>query len=227
MRGELPRAARQLNGVYAQRFNRRHRRCGHVFEGRYRCLLVDREAYLLELARYIVLNPVRAGLTESPAAWPWSSYRATAGLDPVPRFLSVDFIRRASGGRAGEYGAADFQRWVSAAADAGRDAELDVIVDQAVVSGGRPFIQSAAQGLQGLEISGEVPVAHRRAGRPALAELLGGCSSDPARDARIRAAVIHHGYTQVEVGQLLRLSRSTISRAVRGERRVGRAFPES
>ena len=52
---------RQLNGVYTQRLNRRHARAGHVFQGRFKAILVERDAYLLKLARYIVLNPLRAG----------------------------------------------------------------------------------------------------------------------------------------------------------------------
>jgi putative transposase len=66
---------RQLNGVYTQRFNRRHRRVGHLFQGRYKAILVEKEGYLLELARYMVLNPVRAKRVKTPEGYPWSSYR--------------------------------------------------------------------------------------------------------------------------------------------------------
>jgi len=74
----LVRGMRRLNGVYTQSFNRRHRRVGHVFQGRYKALLIDRENYLLELCRYVVLNPVRAGLVQRPEQWSWSSYQRTA-----------------------------------------------------------------------------------------------------------------------------------------------------
>lgn len=77
--GNLSKGMRQLNGVYTQRFNRQHGRVGHVFQGRYKAVIVQREWYLSELARYVVLNPVRAHMVNSPAEWPWSSYRATAG----------------------------------------------------------------------------------------------------------------------------------------------------
>ena len=87
----LSRGMRQLDGDYAQYFNRRHGRGGHVFQGRFKAVLVQREAHLLELARYVVRNPVRAGLTKSPEDWPWSSYRATAGLEPVPEWLRPPF----------------------------------------------------------------------------------------------------------------------------------------
>jgi len=77
--GNLSKGMRHLNGVYTQRFNRKQNRIGHVFQGRYKAILVDKDSYLLELARYIVLNPVRARMLRSAEDWPWSSYRATAG----------------------------------------------------------------------------------------------------------------------------------------------------
>jgi REP element-mobilizing transposase RayT len=76
---------RQLNGVYTQAANQRHHRVGHLFQGRFKGILVDKEAYLLELSRYVVLNPVRAGMVESPEQWPWSSYRAMKGKIVIPK----------------------------------------------------------------------------------------------------------------------------------------------
>ncbi len=92
---------RQLNGVYTQRFNRRHGRVGHVFQGRYKAILVERDAYLLELARYVVLNPVRAGMVVGPQDWPWSSYPAMCGQAPVPEWLQTDgsWVSLGRGGR--------------------------------------------------------------------------------------------------------------------------------
>jgi REP element-mobilizing transposase RayT len=75
----LSRGLQRLNGIHAQRFNRRHARSGHLFQGRFGSEPVERDAHLLSTARYVVLNPVRAGLCRKPADWPWSSYRATAG----------------------------------------------------------------------------------------------------------------------------------------------------
>ena len=77
--GHLSRGMRQLNRVYTQRFNRHHGRVGHVLQGRYKAILVDRDPYLLELSRYVVLNPARAGMVKSPGHWRWGSYRATVG----------------------------------------------------------------------------------------------------------------------------------------------------
>ena len=90
--GNLSAGMRQLNGVYTQRFNRLHARVGHVYQGRYKGILVEKEAHLLELARYVVLNPVRAGMVRSVKDWPWSSYRATTGLSESPQWLTTDWI---------------------------------------------------------------------------------------------------------------------------------------
>jgi REP-associated tyrosine transposase len=89
-RPNLSVAIQRLNSGYAQWSNRRHRRVGHVFQGRFKDQIVDREAYLMTLSRYVVLNPVRAGLVKRPEDWPWSSYRATAGIIPTPSFLSAE-----------------------------------------------------------------------------------------------------------------------------------------
>lgn len=79
-----------LNGRYAQRFNRKRDRVGHLFQGRFKSLLVEEEGYFFELLRYIALNPVRAGLVDRPEDWRWSSYCANAGLKPAPSWLQVD-----------------------------------------------------------------------------------------------------------------------------------------
>ena len=88
----LSKGMRQLNGVYTQRFNHSNERVGHVFQGRYKAILVQKESYLLELARYIVLNPVRAQMVRAAKDWPWSSYRATAGFKKNEKWLTVDWL---------------------------------------------------------------------------------------------------------------------------------------
>src|SRR5258706_11079436 len=80
-----------LSSRYSQAFNRRHGRSGHLLEGRYKAILVDKDAYLLELSRYIVLNPVKAKAATRPEQWKWSNYRATAGLVDTPSWLEVDW----------------------------------------------------------------------------------------------------------------------------------------
>ena len=83
---------RQLNGAYSQYFNRRHGLAGHVLQGRYKAILVQKEVYLLEVARYIVLNPVRANMVHSPDAWPWSSYHILALSHCPPPWHACDYL---------------------------------------------------------------------------------------------------------------------------------------
>jgi len=83
---------RQLNGIYTMLFNKAHTRVGHLFQGRYKSIIIERENYLLELCRYIVLNPVRAKMVTRPENYFWSSYRAIIALQQCPSFLTTDWI---------------------------------------------------------------------------------------------------------------------------------------
>lgn len=80
-RANLSQVMHNLNTAYTGYFNRRYRRVGHLFQGRYKAILVDKENYLVELSRYIHLNPVRAKLVRRPQDWPFSSYRNYIGLE--------------------------------------------------------------------------------------------------------------------------------------------------
>ena len=88
----LSSAVKLVNGTYGQWWNRRRGRVGHVFQGRFWSQIVQDESYLLTVSRYIVLNPVRAGLAATPGDWRWSSYPATSGTTPVPPFLTTSWV---------------------------------------------------------------------------------------------------------------------------------------
>jgi putative transposase len=89
-KGNLSKGMRQLNGVFTQVSNRRHGKVGHVFQGRYKAILIEKDAYWLEVSRYVVLNPVRAGMVKEAGRWKWSSYNATVGVESVPGWLAVE-----------------------------------------------------------------------------------------------------------------------------------------
>lgn len=90
--GGVSRAIQQLNGRYALRFNRRYSRDAHVFKNRFGASLLATESHFLTACAYVVANPVRALLCASPGEWPWSSYRASVGLDPAPEFLDLSAL---------------------------------------------------------------------------------------------------------------------------------------
>lgn len=135
--GNLSRLMQYLNGTYTSHFNRKRRRSGHLFQGRYKAIVVDRDSYLLELSRYLHLNPVRAGLVVRPEDYPYSSYRAYVSRgkdDLIDRDLILGMISQDR--RAGRRGYRDFVERVVAE-------ELEdplKSVYGGVVLGGRPFI---------------------------------------------------------------------------------------
>jgi hypothetical protein len=90
--GNLSKGIRQLNGVFTQSMNRKHSHVGHIFQGCYKAILVDKVNYLLELCRYIVLNPVRACMVDSPDEWSWSSWHCMLGNATSPNWLFSDAL---------------------------------------------------------------------------------------------------------------------------------------
>lgn len=154
----LSRGMRDLNGVTTQRFNRRHGRSGHLFEGRFKAILVEREAHLLEVARYVVLNPVRAGVAKAPAAWPWSSYKATAGLAEAPEWLETEWTLEQFGRRPAEAR----RRYVSFVAE-GKGAGYDPWsqLRGQVFLGSEGFAREASRRASRKAVPKEVPRAQR------------------------------------------------------------------
>ncbi len=206
----LSRGMRQLNGLYTQRFNRRHERVGHVLQGRFKAILVERETYLLELVRYISLNPVRAGMASLPEHWRWSSHRAYAGLEPTPRWLCTASI----GERFGEDRREATVRYRDfVAAGIGLAAPWSALRGQ-VLLGTEPFVKGMRARLTDGRLSREVPRAERFASRPTLPTLLpADAVVDRARrDAAIADAYTTHGYTLAEIARHLGLHYSTVSR---------------
>lgn len=165
----LSRGMRQLNGDYAQHFNRRHGRDGHVFQGRFKAILVQREAHLLEVARYVVRNPVRAGLVASPADWPWSSYRATAGLESAPEWLDTTFVLEQFGSRRAA-ATARYREFVLDAGAASYDPWSQVLGQ--IYLGSASFAESARGETKPPEKDREVPRVQREPVAPSVEEVV-------------------------------------------------------
>ncbi|MGY4707037.1 REP-associated tyrosine transposase [Candidatus Bipolaricaulota sp. J31] len=205
----LSRGMRQLNGVYTQRFNRRHKRSGHLFQGRYKAILVEKDPYLLVLARYIVLNPVRAGLVRYPGRWRWSSYRATAGLEEPPTFLEVERLLSQFDPDP-ERARRKYRRFVAQ----GKGVEIWDELKGGVILGREEFVEKLKPVLQGKQATVEIPRKERLVHRPELEELFEGVEDREDRDERIYRAVVEYGYRLREVGEYLGLHYSTVSRIV-------------
>lgn len=195
-RPNLCRGIRQLNGVYAQWFNKTRGRVGHLFEGRFKGLLVSEESHLLELGRYIVLNPVRARLCALPEEWRWSSYPATVGLAARPRFLQPEELLANFDHKQHAY-----RRFVLDGIGLDRPSIIAGLYagDETFANRHAPFTPIS-----------EIPRRHWQPTRPSLDQLL-----DPAEPATIRAAYSTHGYTLTAIANHLNLHYTTISRRLR------------
>ncbi|MFN2360588.1 MAG: transposase, partial [Marinobacter sp.] len=204
----LSNGMRQLNGVYTQCFNKAHGRVGHVLQGRYKAILVEKETYLLELVRYIVLNPVRAGMVSSPSEWPWSSYRATAGEAPPLDYLTTDWLLSVFGATRSQAQKA-YVDFVNNACT--KSSPWDDLKGQ-VFLGSDQFFEHMLEHLDEPERLSEVPAVQRR---PEPLPLEAYFEKTDNRDAAIAEAYASGGYTLKEIGDYLGLSYSRISRIVK------------
>lgn len=206
--GNLSKGMRQLNGVFTQVSNRRHGRAGHLFQGRYKAVLVDADSYLLELTRYVVLNPVRAGMVAAPDDWPWSSYGATVGADDPPAWLQAEALLAQFGKRRGEAVA----RYI-AFVRAGIGAEsIWRHLNRQVFLGDDGFVSRVHALGEGRADDLNIPRTQRRPPPPSLADI---AAAHTSRDAAMRAAWATGGYSYREISEHFGVHVTTVGRAVR------------
>ena len=165
----LSRGMQWLNGKYAGWFNRRHKRSGHLFQGRFHSLLIDKEAYLAEVLRYVVLNPVRAAMVAQPGDYRWSSYRATAGLEEAPAWLDRD-AALAMFGPDDARAQNEYRRFVQA--KVGCDERLWDKVDNGIYLGSGEWLKNMRKVVESKPRSTDHPRLQRAAGRPTMAEVI-------------------------------------------------------
>lgn len=203
---------RRLNSTYAQAFNARRDRIGHVFQGRYKAILVDRDAHLLELCRYVVLNPVRARLCATPSDWPTSSYRATVGHEPSPSFLTITSVLGWFGAHAGPAR----ERYRTFIAEGlGHDAWQQLRGQ--IYLGSEEFARVHSAPGERIE---EVPRPNWQPVRRPLTELFARHGADA-----VALAYRDEGYTLREIAAHLGLHYSTVSRRMRTTQSVRRTSP--
>jgi REP-associated tyrosine transposase len=226
--GNLARAMRQLNGVYTQDFNRRHGRVGHVFQGRYKAILVDKDSYLLELSRYIHLNPVRVREVAEAERFRWSSAAAYVGGGRAPAWLRTDEVlshfgwRRRTAQRA-------YARFLGAGVDAGQP--WGEVVGQTLLGGERWVERMRRRVGKGSE-DAEVPATRKLRRRPALSVVLTQVSRragvrreeierptpgrvNVARLAAVELAWERCGMTQREIGAACGVTPFAVSKMLR------------
>ncbi len=226
----LSKGMRELNGIYSQGFNVRHERVGHVMQGRFKGILVERQTHLLELTRYVVLNPVRAGIVAKPEDWPWSNYRATAGIDRAPTWLEVRWTRNQFGTIV-RHATSSYSEFVRAGICAGPRPFASI--KGQIFLGSEQFLREMRHRIERIPLSREVPREHRLPARPSMDAVLHAVAdwfdSNPsiirtARGGHLRAIAAYlarnEGLIRLEmIGEALLVSPSRAARlAYSGQR---------
>ncbi len=202
----LCRCMRQLNGLYSQRFNRRHGRVGHLLQGRYHAVIIDRDSHLLEVIRYTLLNPVRAGMVSHPSLWPWSSFLATVGEGGAPSWLAVDEVLKnfAPSPRIARRGFLDF---MDAAGSHGSPWDQ---VTNGIYLGDAAFVERAQAQIQNSRlVAQEVPFIQRQPASSKLDDFF--VASADARSGAV-AAYLSGQFTMRQIAEYLGKHYSTVSR---------------
>jgi REP element-mobilizing transposase RayT len=203
----LSRLMRHINGVFTQTCNRRHRKVGHLFQGRFKALLVDRDSYFLEVCRYVDLNPVRAGIVKNPRDWHWSSYRAHTGTAPEPAWLGSATLHRQLSPRAPRR---DGPRRYAEFVAQGLGIKLwETALRAQIYLGDDAFVERMQALVECTDVR-EIPREQRRSARLPLESYLGG----PDRDEAIFRAYRDGGHTQTAIAAAAGLSVSRISRVI-------------
>lgn len=211
--GNLSLGMRQLNGVYTQLFNKRHKRNGHLFQGRFKGILIQKDSHLLEVCRYVVLNPLRAGMEESPGQWKWSSYRATAGKEKPHPSLTTDWVLGQFSGKRNkaEQEYRQFVKWGIG------EKSIMLDVKGQVILGEDEFVDSLADHLKKHQHVPEIPRSQRYANRPTLDKIFNKSilRDRKKRNRKMVEAVEKYVYRQSELARYLGLHTSTVSNLVR------------
>jgi REP element-mobilizing transposase RayT len=215
-KANLSRLMRQLNGVYTQLYNRKHGKVGHLFQGRFKAILVDQDAYLLEVCRYVDLNPVRARLIRDPAKWHWSSYRAHVGQVAPPEWLDSAAVHGRLLGRAARTAADRRKAAVNYAAfvAAGKGVRLwEDALQRQMFLGDAEFVDRMQARMDPSHVKArDIPKSQRvRAARPIQYYL----NKHKHRDDGVFAASREGQYSMTAIAVEAELSIATVSRIVK------------
>jgi REP element-mobilizing transposase RayT len=204
----LSKGMKILNGSYTQYFNRQHNRVGHVFQGRFKAILIQKDSYLLELARYIVLNPVRAEMVRQAKEWPWSSYRAMVGLNEPIECLTTDWVL-AGFAKTRKTAQERFAKFVKEGKD---QPSIWTQLRNQIYLGNDEFVEEMQCKMQPKQSLNDIPKKQKQAPKKALQEFEQRYSD---RDTAMAVAYLSGHYTLNEVGEHFGVSYATVSRAVK------------
>jgi putative transposase len=210
-RPNLSRGMRELNGVYAQKLNYIRESVGHVFQSRYKSILVEKDNYLLELCRYIALNPVRAGMVENPQDWKWSSYRATLGLTESPKHLNTSWVLE-NFDEDIKKSKQKYEKFVYEGI--GKESPWRELRGR-IFLGSKRFMEKHEERLTQKKKEREIAKIERFANRPSLEEIFKDVNTKQNRNKKVYKASEEYRYSLKEIGDFANIHYSTVSRIVK------------
>ena len=210
-RGNLSQGMQLLNSILSQSFNRRHKRVGHVLQGRFKAILVEKENHLLELSRYIVLNPVRAKAVALPGDYSWSSYLATADDSQPESFLTVDWILSQFARNLTQARSA-YRQFVAE----GQGVSVWEALRGGMLLGSDDFVERMKESLVQRKLDTDIVRHQRFPNQRALEDVFEGIGTDrDLRNQRIHEAAFRDGYTLSAIGKYIGLHPASLSRIVK------------
>jgi REP element-mobilizing transposase RayT len=216
--GNLSEFMQQLEGRFAQGCNRRHKRVGHVFGGRFQGVIVENDIHLLTVLIYVFMNPIAAGLVRRLEDWKWSTYPATAGFAPVPGYLSLDWLEVLFPAESRESSQRQLRNLMAQA----RPVEWYLQQDEPAF--GSEAFRKAIRSFIGARLYNvSVPRSYRALSRPSLEELLPATLNSQERGLAMQRAHVVHGYRMAEIARSLAVHPSTVTKILHRIRQARRA----
>ena len=236
--GNLSQIMHHINGAYTNYYNTKRKRAGHLFQGRYKALLVNIDEYAMELSRYIHLNPVKAGLVEKPEEYKWSSYQDYIGINKSPDWLFTDFVlnlfdRKVSVARQ------EYRRFVDTMVGKEYESPLKDVFASTIL-GGRDFINEIREKyLDRKEGNRDLPDLKHFYERPDLEKIIKGTAEifdeDAALIKRLQIHLCHRfsGKKLKEIGDCFGIGVSGVSQVsrrvaiqIKGDQRLKKKIDE-
>ena len=213
-RANLPDYMGYLNGGFTQFSNHRHQRVGHLFNERYKPILIDNSFYLRIAAGYVLTNPVKHGFVDQPSDWKWSSFRATAGLERAPEYLYLDWLIAAFPSATLEDAQARFGRYLQAP----NLSDAEEWIDRPLI-GSSEFEHEVRQHIGATLFMASLPRSYRALDRPPLSDIFRSPVTKAERNRQMLRAHVLHAYSMSEIARALCMHPASVSRIVAALRR--------
>lgn len=221
--GNLSKIMQHINGAYTSYFNVKRKRSGHLFQGRYKAIVIEADEYAQELSRYMHLNPVRAKMVAKPEEYRWSSYLDYIGARKRPEWLNISLILNYFGKREERF--VKYRTFVEALLDSEYDSPFNGVVASTILGSESFVCDLAEKHVDGKQGDRELPAARKLTAKPSLQAILDAAKDISASSRIVKNASIFlcHKYSGAglkEIGEMFGTKESAVSQASRRFMRV-------